>query len=367
MNKCTLIIDGNWLLMSRLGLYMDRFKKSNPDEDKEQAKLQFIDFLAKSINVAINKFPSVVDNILMVQDGGSWRKSLPKPKLYQDESYKGTRKRDTDIDWQYVFGALDVLCKNFKDNDVTCICEYGVEGDDWAWYWSRLLNRQGTNCIIWTSDCDLKQLVQRDEETMRWTAWFNDKAGLVLPECYDDSNTDVMDLFMFGAQDDPWLMKLLNDTQGNYQITYINPYDIINEKIVCGDASDNIKSLVRVKKGTKTSRVTVKDWEKVSEGIETEQDLEDRLDEVLGNILSMSKFKGCTDSLDDIKEMFSFNKQLVWLDKSTMPKPIIKVLNSHKDDYKVCDIDYLKNNYKVLSSMKEEDEQDIENFLEGMV
>ena len=35
-----------------------------------------------------------------------------------------------------------------------------IEGDDWIWYWSRRLNEEGTSCIIWSSDNDLKQLVQ---------------------------------------------------------------------------------------------------------------------------------------------------------------------------------------------------------------
>lgn len=368
-NKCTLIIDGNWLLMSRLGLYMDRFNVEYSQEEKESAQNQLVDFLAKSINVAINRFPSIVDNVLMVQDGGSWRKSLPKPKMYEGESYKGTRKKDVSIDWTYVFGALRVLCGNLKKNDITCICESNVEGDDWAWYWSRYLNRKGTNCIIWTSDCDLKQLVQRDSETLRWTAWFNDRAGLVLPDCYDDSNVDIMEMFMVGTNDDPTISLLRKDTADKYNISYINPYDIINEKIVCGDASDNIKSIIQVQKAKKTSKISANDWKKIKEeyNINTEEDLENQIATIVKDLLSTNKFKGCQYTMKEIGEMFLYNKQLVWLDKTTIPQEIIKSINNHKDDYKLCDIEYLRNNYRVLANETEADLNDVDDFMNNLV
>ena len=66
-SKLTLIIDGNWLMMSRLPVLNGRYA-----DDKtliQEVKLLMI----KSINVVLRTFP-MVDNIMFVTDGGS----LPK-------------------------------------------------------------------------------------------------------------------------------------------------------------------------------------------------------------------------------------------------------------------------------------------------
>ena len=103
-SKLTLLIDGNWLLMSRLSVlsnsYVDDFELC------QELKLLMI----KSINVVLRTFP-FIDNIIFCADGGSWRSKIEIPScLHHDEEgqlveYKGTRSRSTDINWEVIFNG----------------------------------------------------------------------------------------------------------------------------------------------------------------------------------------------------------------------------------------------------------------------
>lgn len=348
-NKTTLIIDGNWLLMSRLGLVKDSFHISSTPEQLMAAKNDMVDFVAQSINKAINFWADNIDNIIMVQDGGSWRKDLPRPKLYT-ETYKGNRISEDDIAWDYIWMALSDICKAFETNHIMCVTEHSIEGDDWCWYWSRYLNRMGTNAIIWTSDADLKQLVQKDEVTGAWTIWFNDRAGLVVHECF---NRTEMDLLMNWETKDGLLE---NACRRCTNVTWLNPDDIVMEKVVCGDSGDNIKSLLRYETtnrhgSTMVRSVSAKEWAKVKVnlGIQSFEQFEASKQLIISNLRALPRFEKYEGRTEDLVDMFDFNVKLVRLHKDQIPKEQARIMNSHRTDYVVADLAYLRNNYKVLA------------------
>ena len=150
----TLLIDGNWLLMSRLFAVRSYFNVQNDDEEKQKGTAELEDLLCRSINLIINRYDGIVNNIVFVADGGSWRKDVEKPKFF-DEVYKGNRIKDAEIDWTYVYQALEDILEMANSLGITACKAYGVEGDDWIQHWSRKLNNKGINCIIWSSDADL--------------------------------------------------------------------------------------------------------------------------------------------------------------------------------------------------------------------
>lgn len=352
-NKTTLIIDGNWLLMSRLGVMMGQFSRSLPPEHLEQAKNEMVDFVAQSINKVISYWGKNIDNIMMVQDGGSWRKTIAKPSLYTEE-YKGNRTHDEELAWDYIWDALKHICQNFKTNKISCIQDKNIEGDDWCWYWSKYLNRMGTNTIIWTSDADLKQLVQKDPVTGAWTVWFNDRSGLVVNEAFNRSDMDI--LLNFDATD-PFIDEVIGRVQNS---TFINPVDIVMQKVICGDSGDNIKALVRAEHKTKTgktitNRVSEKEWLRVKQdlGIRSIEDFRNNAEAIIRELLRIPRFEKCKDSIPDLMDMFNYNMALVYLDKSEIPTEFQKRMNSHKEEYLVTDMDFLRNNYKVLATPTE--------------
>ena len=138
-NKCTLIIDANWLLMSRFSVMSESFNINLSDIVKQNAQTALQELMAKSISIVLNRFP-IIDNVILVTDGGSWRKQLPIPKQLEDTTYKGNRVHVSEHDWKYIYGSLTELSNKCKELNMTVSNHSMIEGDDWVWYWSRRLN-----------------------------------------------------------------------------------------------------------------------------------------------------------------------------------------------------------------------------------
>ena len=155
-SKLTLLIDGNWLLMSRLSVLQTRYS----DDDKLCQDLKLM--MVRSINIVLKQF-SEIDNIIFVSDGGSWRNKLELPSFLNEE-YKGTRIKSEDINWDLVFSAYENLQTKLRMSGINVCKEANLEGDDWMWYWSNKLNSEGTNVIIWSKDKDLTQLESTTEK-----------------------------------------------------------------------------------------------------------------------------------------------------------------------------------------------------------
>lgn len=363
MNKLTLIVDSNWLLLSRFSVLSKGFKKNNSNIIKEQTTSELNELLARSICVILNRF-SMIDNIILVADGGSWRKSIPIPSQLDGITYKGNRSSDSDFDWNYVYDSLKSLLNNAEKNNITVSQHYMIEGDDWIWYWSRRLNREGVNCLIWSSDNDLKQLVQLDNNTNAFTAWYNDKNGLWLHDIISD-NIDPLDFFMKFEYYSPTLEYIKSRASS---VNYIKPEDIVTSKIICGDTSDNIMPVVRYKKNTRTYRITEKDWQRICNDINSLDinEIAKQSNNIAHVILQDKKFKPLVksgllqESVGDIAEMIEYNTKLVWLHDSTIPRDVID--NMDNQEYKLYDISYLKSNYKVLVN----NDIDIENLFNSI-
>ena len=109
----------------------------------------------------------------------------------------------------------------------------------------------------------LKQLVQVNNGA--FTAWLNESQkgglpGLILHKELDDTMEDEIDFFMQIDKSSKNLDEICARVKA---VTYINPADIVEEKIICGDRGDNIKSVIRVEKNNRTYRVSETDWNKV--------------------------------------------------------------------------------------------------------
>lgn len=357
MNKCTLLIDGNWLLMSRFFAIGKGFNIDNETWEKEKSQEELEELLVRSINVILNRFYGTIDNIILVADGGSWRKQLPKPYA-MEESYKGNREQTEELDWEYIYGALNNVYKRFDELGITCCKDLHIEGDDWCWYWSRRLNSEGINCIIWSSDNDLKQLVQVDN--FAFTAWYNDRNGMFFHESLREKPIDEIDFFMTQETENELIKQLKQQVIQN--VSYVDPYNIIASKIICGDAGDNIKSLIRVKKGTRTYKVSEKEWETCRSqlNLNTLDEFLENKETIVATLLGNTKYKGQPVDNEAILEMFDYNTKLVWLNEQVIPETIIHSMNEY--DYKEYDLSYIRNNFKVLLKR----DNIIENIFEGI-
>ena len=351
-NRCTLIIDGNWLLISRFSVINGGFEKTSSNLVKEQSKKELQELMARSITVVLNRFP-IIDNVILVTDGGSWRKQLPIPNSIANVTYKGNRSQTTELDWSYIYGALTALSEKCKSVGMTVANHSSIEGDDWVWYWSRRLNSEGTSCIIWSSDNDLKQLVQTDIDTCAFTAWYNDKNGMWFNDGLKDNYDDPIEYFMQPMTVKSPIYEELQKYTKN--VSYIQADDIVMEKIICGDAGDNIKSVAKVCKGKKTYKVSQKIWNDIKEelNIESLNDFFKYRSNIVSSIIAQKKFCDCCSN--DINEMIDYNIKLVWLNENVIHETIVLYMN--QCDYKVTDTNYIKSNYKVLCETNNEIEE----------
>lgn len=358
-NKLTLLVDGNWLLISRMSVLAKGFQISNSKIAKDQTAYELTELLARSINVILNRFQEI-DNMVIVSDGGSWRKQLPIPKCLENTIYKGNRTQETELDWDIIYSAFNNFFKHCQNIGITCTNHSNCEGDDWVWYWSRKLNSEGTHCIIWSSDNDLKQLIQVDQTTQAFTAWYNDKAGLWLPSSIDKP-FDEFEFFMRTDYISPILESL---KKKNNHISYINPNEIILNKILCGDAGDNIKSVIRYIKNGRTYRFSQKDYEKLINELDITNinDLLKSYELTAKYICDLEKFKKYNFKESDIIDMLKYNTKLVWLHEDVIPDTAIIAMN--QQEYKQFDLNQIRSNFKILMKDDEEVKDIFESIFE---
>lgn len=366
-NKLTLLIDGNWLLMSRFAVKRDLFDKTKNDkEDIERAKQELLDVLAQSIHKIINTYPDSIDNVLLVQDAGTWRKDLERPACITD-AYKGNRVYDEDVtDWDAVWDTADKLATALRSNNILCVRDWHIEGDDWIAHWSKKLNSEGINTLIWSTDRDLQQLVNMNHDTAAWTAWYNNKSGLILPKECDGDVIDPVDFFMRFEEKDFVLDELVNRTrQIGENVEYINAKNIIFEKILCGDSSDNIASIITVEKNGRRLGVTARDIRGVLENNYNIDEFFAHKEDIISSLYNTKKLSATTRTLQDIDEAFEYNKTLVYLDDSVLPDQYKTSICQFDNDYKVCDIDYIKNNYKAI--LGDYNDENIKDTLQTLI
>lgn len=346
-NKLTILVDGGFALMSRLYGFEKGFAIENTKAQKQAAANAFKECLSQTMSKIVNQFKDA-DNIVLMSEGGSWRKQLPIPDQLAGITYKGHREKKP-LDWKAIYKAYNEFANNCKSVGITVSQHSAIEGDDWAWYWSRRLNSEGTNVVIWTSDCDLKQLVQVTNGA--FTAWYNDAAGLVLHESLKWPEDPIE--AMMNPPMESTILTGLTKVAKSKKINYINPDLIAINKILCGDSGDNIKSVVRYQKNGRTYRFANSDYNKLMSDIAI-----NNMDQFLENaggiayyIANNPKFKerGATEA--NIREMIDYNTQLVWLNEAVMPDTVTAAMV--QVEYSVFDVNELRGNNELLTNKSE--------------
>lgn len=316
-SKLTLLIDGNWLLMSRLSVIANLYI-----DDNELCKnLQLL--MIQSIKKVIKKFP-VIDNIIFCADGGSWRNNIEIPSINIDDegniiTYKGNREKPSDINWDLIFKSYEGFIQQLKQNGINAFKEHLVEGDDLLWYLSKKLNNNGTNCIIWSKDNDLKQLINIDHNKC-FTVWWNETNGMFVK----DFSEDELDfLFNNDYNENDVIFKTITN---NIQLTKFDKDQIIIDKIIRGDQSDNIMPVLyrKTSKSTRKYKIAPND---INYHLNWKDDQE--VYNYFNTLLHQKKYlKNVSNTLEEVIQHYIYNRQLVALDKDYYPEEIISVLEN---------------------------------------
>jgi 5'-3' exonuclease len=236
---CDLIIDGNYILSKNTFT----LHKNN----------LLFGALHKSLENTVNNYRKWYPfaNVYLVSDSKekSWRKQLTT-------NYKATRKKDSDIDWTFVYGAYG----EFKDSMkglVKVLEAPHVEGDDWISFLVNKANNEGRSTIIVSNDYDIKQIVNYGLDPLFINIMTNEmynKEKLFLPRNYQVFLNKVSKLpsdDIFSLNDNTDFLLLLDRFINKYEINEIDPVESLMIKVISGDTSDNIGSVWSVTKNGK--------------------------------------------------------------------------------------------------------------------
>lgn len=265
-------------------------------------------------------------NIYLVSDSKekSWRKQLTS-------AYKATRKKDSDIDWNFVYQtygefkeAIQPTCKILEAPH--------IEGDDWISFLVEKANGEGRSTIIVSNDYDIKQIVNFGLEPLYINIMTNEmfnKEKLFLPINYQTFLNKVSKLpndDIFNLNDNTEFLALLDRFITKYEIVEINPVESLIIKIISGDTSDNIESVWSQVKNGKKRGIGSKGAKGIYDTYITEfgeinlsdPDLHENIADLICEKKKLSKSK-----IEDIVDNIKGNFKLIDLRLHNLPTDII--------------------------------------------
>ena len=346
----TLLIDGNYFIHSRL-FVLPRPKNGALLGD-DVSKGQFIRKLAIDFASEVRKMTPFVNQIVFAVDSKSWRKDL-----FPEAQYKGTRTQDSSVDWSAVYEVYDEFKLILAKKGVIVNQVKGAEADDILFAWSTYLNTQGKNCIIWTGDRDMIQLVDYSKATDGYSLWYyNTKRKLIAFPGFNDifSNDTELEItnedLLFNMDSPSHLSDRIKNEmvdwmkKNSIEVEEINCDRFVFQKILMGDKSDNIKSVVTYQKAMKNGKDrTFSITDKQAEAI-LEQYIKEEGDFVIDHMFNKTQVDKIVnliyrvighDTQANILNRFNQNLDLMLLHYNTIPeaiqKEITKVIDRDKE------------------------------------
>ena len=341
VGKHTLLIDGNYFVFSRLFVLPKPKQGKLLDDDKQKA--QFMRKLSIDFASEMRKLKMFVDDVVLAVDSKSWRKDL-----FPSAQYKGTRKQNSNVDWTSVYAVYEEFQKIVASKGVTVHQIQGAEADDVIFGWSAALNARGKSCIVWSGDRDLIQLVNYSQTNDAHTLWYyNTKKTLYAYEGFSkdmetsaskDMTEDDM-LFNMGGQHmlrDDYQRDILDWVNANkISIVEVDCDEFIFKKILTGDKSDNIASVVTWQKEMKNGKLRnyaitdktaesiwnqyIKEYKGFTIDFLFSSEAKDILSDIIYRVVGHS-------SLTLIKTNLTQNISLMLLHNKTIPDPIQKAI-----------------------------------------
>ena len=342
VGKHTLLIDGNYFVFSRL-FVLPKPKGGALLLGDDKQKSQFMRKLAIDFASEMRKLKMFVDDVVLTVDSKSWRKDL-----FPDAQYKGTRKQNKTVDWTAVYEVYEAFQQIVAKKGVTVHQIQGAEADDVIFGWSTMLNARGKSCIVWTGDRDLIQLVNYSNTNDAHTVWYyNTKKSLYgykgfeadMAESASKDMTEDDMLFNMGGQHmmrDAYQRDIMSWVKANkINITEIDCDEFIFKKILVGDKSDNIPSVITWQKEMKNGKLrNYSITDKTAESIYNQfikeykdfkidylfsSEAKDKLSDIIYRVVGHS-------SLTLIKANLTNNIALMLLHNKTIPDPIQKAI-----------------------------------------
>lgn len=318
--KTNLIIDGNYLL-NRLTFTLH---KNN----------LLFGALYKSLENSINNYRRwyPFSNIYLVSDSKekSWRKNILN-------EYKLTRKKDSDIDWSFVFDTYS----KFKSeiSSITVLEAPHIEGDDWISFLVNESNNNNSSTVIVSNDYDIKQLVRYHIDPLVINIMTNEmfnKQKIFLPENYQIFLNELNKLpndDIFNLNDNREFISLLETFISKYDVIDVNWSEMLFIKLISGDKGDNIESAWSMVKNGKKRGIGEKGAKKLYDDYLLEfGNLDWNDSDLCENIADLicEKKKLSKKQIEPIVLNIEKNSKLINLDLAELP---IDIVNKMKEIY----------------------------------
>lgn len=343
----TLIIDGNYFAMSRL-FVLPRGGKNSIFMDTDEEVEMFINKLSMDFAYEFRKLSSVTDKIAFALDSNSWRKDFY-------DTYKATRKQNDDVNWGNVFGALKSFGEILESHGVIVNRVEGAEGDDLLFAWSTYLNSIGKNALLWTGDRDLLQLVNYNKSSNSYTLVHDSYRKMLYTYPGFDrwiKTKEEADIFNQGILQEDIVKSSLDEIIVKNKLT-LEPIfcdEYVFKKILTGDSSDNIASVVQTVKTLKNGKQrTYKITDKKATEILLEFKKKHKRMSIVylfdeAHLMSVSEIikrhTKTKDSVDDIKNRLLDNTNMILLHTKTIPQPIFDaMLDTVEDTFDKANLD----------------------------
>jgi len=265
-------------------------------------------------------------NIYLVSDSKekSWRKQIIS-------EYKATRKKDSEIDWNFVYDTYADFKEELKKS-IKVLEAPHIEGDDWISFLVEKSNKEGRSTIIVSNDYDIKQVVKFSLEPLYINIMTNEmynKQKLFLPQNYQTFLNRVNSLpndDIFNLNDNTEFITFIGNFIDKYEINEINSTESLIIKIISGDISDNIDSVWSQVKGGKKRGIGSKGAKTIYDTYITEfgelsledPDLYENIADLICEKKKLSKSK-----IESIVERIKDNFKLIDLRVDNLPSDIL--------------------------------------------
>lgn len=361
----TLLIDGNYFLHSRL-FVLPRPKNGVMLED-EASRASLMRKLAIDLASEVRKMRGFIDKVVVAVDARSWRKDL-----FPAAEYKGTRKADSSIDWNAVYNVYEEFQNILQKHGVVVHKIEGAEADDVLFGWSTLLINKGRNSIIWTGDKDLIQLVNYSKANDSYALWYSpvQKSLYCFKDFIDVLNTSettnnddlLFNLSTYSGVREEYKLAIKDWIQSNkVKLTEVNCDEFMFNKLLIGDKSDNIPSVVLWQKEMKGGKLrTYSITDKLADKIFQQYNKENN-QFVIDQLFNKDEIEKLADvvyrvigksSVAQIKNNVSQNMSLMMLHTKVIPDAIQnEIYSSVESELKVLegtDLSQLTNKEKIL-------------------
>lgn len=323
MILCDLIIDGNYILNKNVFV----LHKNN----------LLFGALEKSLEISISNYRKwfPFSNIYLVSDSRekSWRKKIHK-------EYKENRKKDVNIDWEFVLNTYDNFKNNLKYKGVKVLQSPHIEGDDWISFLMNNSNSNGRSTIVISNDHDIKQIINYGISPLFINIMTNEimnRQKLFMPRNYQiflDEINKIENNDIFNLNDNIEFVKLIKSFLEKYEISEVDPIESLIVKIISGDQSDNIFSVWSTIKNGRKRGIGEKGAKAIFDSYQTEfgdisvddPDLFENIADIICEKKNLSKSK-----IVDIKLNLEHNMKIIYLNIEKLPNEVKKRMQNEFD------------------------------------